>query len=182
MQSLNVDILKRAPDLKKLTHRGRLLRIIVETIIELRRFPSNRDLELLSVNRASFPDFKSFETLGEQHEVIIAVKDFCMQFNLDEVVPYCSPDKINSTVNGFVYLYKGEGFYKIGRSNNVERRDREIKLQLPFKVELIHTIETSDPPRTEKYWHNHFKSKRLNGEWFQLSNSDVLLFKSKTFM
>lgn len=182
MAVLSKNILKSVPDIEKLTYRGRLLRIIVEVIIELKRFPSQGDLELLSFNRVSFPEFNSFQTLGERQDMLLAVRDFCEQFNLAEVIPYCYSDKINLPAHGVVYLYKAEDYYKIGRSNNVERRDKEIKLQLPFKVELIHTIETYDPPKIEKYWHSHFKSKRLNGEWFQLSNSDVRFFKSKTFM
>ena len=180
--SLNIGLLKNIPENKKLTQRGRLLRSLIETIIELKRYPSDDDLKLISLNRISFPDYKSFETLGSQQERIEALKSFCIQFSLNEIIPFCSLERVNSTTNGSVYLYKAESYYKIGRTINVERRDREIKLQLPFKAELIHVIETSDPKRTEKYWHDFFKSKRQNGEWFCLLESDVRLFKSKTFM
>lgn len=180
--SLKNEALKKIPEIKKLTYRGRLLRVIVETIIELNKFPSQQDLKLISINSANFPEIQSFDTLGSHEEIISAVKDFCLQFHLHEIVPLCSLENIGISTTGVVYLYKGENYYKIGRSNNAERRDREIKLQLPFKVNLIHTIKTSNPAKIEKYWHNYFKSKRLNGEWFQLTNSDVALFKAKIFM
>jgi hypothetical protein len=37
-----------------------------------------------------------------------------------------------------------EEFHKIGRSNDHGRRSYEIGLQLPEKLEVVHTIETDD--------------------------------------
>jgi len=177
----SIEILNKIPEIKKLTIRGRLLRNIVEVIIELQRFPSLHDLKLLSSKRTNFPDFKAFEILGNQQEIITAVRDFCKQFNLNELLRFCSSEKANNA-NGKVYLYRAGQYYKIGRTNDIDRRNIEIKLQLPFKPELIHTIETSNPNQIEKYWHELFKSKRRNGEWFSLSDTDVNLFKSQFFM
>lgn len=84
---------------------------------------------------------------------------------------------------GFVYLLKSGKFYKIGKTNSVDRRQYEIGLQLAEGVDPIHSIETDDPSGIEAYWHNRFKSKRLNGEWFDLDASDVRAFKlRKKFM
>ena len=47
---------------------------------------------------------------------------------------------------GFVYLIKSGHFYKIGRSNAVGRRERELAIQVPEEVRVVHSIKTDDPP------------------------------------
>src|SRR5690606_19660406 len=39
---------------------------------------------------------------------------------------------------GSVYLLKSGQFYKIGRSDDIERRFREVKIALPEQVTLVH--------------------------------------------
>lgn len=83
------------------------------------------------------------------------------------------------TPMGVVYLLKAGPFYKIGKASNFERRLSQIKLQLPYPVEVIHTVSTPNITGTETYWHRHFKSKRTNGEWFLLTDEDVAEFKGQ---
>jgi hypothetical protein len=74
---------------------------------------------------------------------------------------------------GSVYLLKAGPFYKIGKSINFEKRLKQIKLQLPYPVEVVHTISTPEYSKLEAYWHQRFRSKRTNGEWFLLTDEDV---------
>jgi Meiotically up-regulated gene 113 len=67
-------------------------------------------------------------------------------------------------------------FFKIGMTLDFKSRLEQIKLQLPFKVEEVHRIETDDPEGLERYWHRRFSEKRRNGEWFELSEEDVRIF------
>lgn len=82
----------------------------------------------------------------------------------------------------FVYLMKSGKYYKIGRSNDAERRAYDLRLQMPEKLELIHKIKTDDSIGIEEYWHKRFKDKRKNGEWFELTRQDVEIFKRRKFM
>ena len=72
--------------------------------------------------------------------------------------------------------------YKIGSSNNLERRFRELKTQMPYEGKIIHSISTGDPAGIEAYWHNFFKEHRLRGEWFKLSKKDIEYFKKRKIM
>lgn len=78
---------------------------------------------------------------------------------------------------GYVYLMKSGRFYKIGRSSILEKRKYEIGIKLPQALKSIHEIKTDDPNGVEAYWHNRFEDKRKQGEWFDLSPSDIKAFK-----
>lgn len=83
---------------------------------------------------------------------------------------------------GYVYLLKSARYYKIGRSNAVGRRERELAIQLPERATVVHSIKTDDPVGIEFYWHRRFEERRKNGEWFELTPQDVAAFKRRKFM
>jgi hypothetical protein len=67
------------------------------------------------------------------------------------------------------YIFKDEisGLYKIGKSIIPSRRSSVI---LPYIPKLIIVLEIDYD--CEKFLHNKFKSKRKDGEWFELTESD----------
>jgi hypothetical protein len=107
----------------------------------------------------------------------------CEQHALPEKVLPDDHAESNGEI-GFVYLLKSGRYFKIGRSNSVGRRERELAIQLPEKANTVHTIRTDDPVGIEAYWHKRFESKRVRKdcEFFELSAADVTAFKSRKFM
>lgn len=89
-----------------------------------------------------------------------------------------SESRIGSSTLGEVYLYKYGKYYKIGKTNNLLRRGKELKLLLPEEQILIHSIKTDDPTGVEAYWHKRFGGKRSGeSEFFILNFEDVKAFK-----
>ncbi len=79
----------------------------------------------------------------------------------------------------FVYLvHDGTGAFKIGRTNDLKRRIwDQMQPAYPRKLELIYSIITDKAKELEAYWHERFRDKRMNGEWFALTEEDIRLFK-----
>lgn len=76
----------------------------------------------------------------------------------------------------YVYLLKCGEYFKIGRTNNIDRRMEQLRIQLPHIPEVLHTIRTNVPAYTERLFHEKFSQFRLNGEWFHLEHGAIDFF------
>lgn len=170
-----------------------LLERFVALMRELKRYPVAREVKLRATKDKTFPNQKTFSRLGTKAQFAAKIRQYCEgRDGYDDVIAMCEaipspPDtrsdgKVSELAFGFVYLLKSGRWYKIGRSNAVGRRERELAIQLPEKADTVHTIRTDDPCGIETYWHQRFQSKRKNGEWFELSAEDVSAFKRRKFM
>ena len=75
---------------------------------------------------------------------------------------------------GYVYLVSAyNGLYKIGKTNDIEKRLRGLKTMSPVPLKLIHTIETITPLKLEAKLHKKYDRCRAHGEWFMLSKDEV---------
>jgi predicted GIY-YIG superfamily endonuclease len=82
--------------------------------------------------------------------------------------------KLHNDHSGYVYLIEAEnGLVKIGRTEDVERRLSSINSASPICVTLLHSEFVKDAVEMERVLHDRFQSKRMRGEWFRLSESDV---------
>ncbi len=171
---------------------GFLFHQIAQLTRRLGRVPTQGDLLLAARADSAFPSEKVFRRLGSKPERASRLIAWCEANpgNEDVAALWCQflpadgsldDEKIGHAlpVFGYVYLLKhgSRREYKIGRTINPLRREGEIGIQLPEKLEPIHYIKTDDPAGIENYWHTRFADKRKEGEWFALSAQDVRAFK-----
>ncbi|TXH18788.1 MAG: GIY-YIG nuclease family protein [Mycobacterium sp.] len=159
------------------------------------RFPT---IAQMRMERRQNPDFFAERVIdrrfGDRAAQLVALRAFIERTpefaDLTVLLPIVADDPVpDSTdtndadaaqpVPGHVYLIRSGKYHKIGRSNDHGRRTYEIGLQLPEKLEVVHTIETDDAVGIERYWHERFRDRRRNGEWFLLAKADVAAFKRR---
>lgn len=173
---------------------------IIEQVVafmrEIGKFPTAPELRLKTYNSVGFPNPKTIQNrLGRKSELANKLLAYCEgKPEYSDIAHICrevattlkeEPEQDSKELNiefGYVYLMKSGRFYKIGRSGNVERRNYDIGIKLPEDLNILHKIRTDDPLGIENYWHDRFKDKRKQGEWFDLSNEDISAFKRRKFM
>lgn len=168
-----------------------LLTKLAEACRRFGRFPTAMELRLYQREDADFPNLKSISRhLGSLGSIPERLAEWAKSAgNCPELVSLLSvrrvsgPAPLSGTTSkeGLVYLIRSGPHYKIGRSDELERRVKEIRLALPDAATLVHAIRTDDPPGIEAYWHRRFAERRANGEWFKLSAADVAAFKRRKY-
>ena len=155
------------------------------------RIPAEIDIRMYSRENADFPGHSTFANhFGNKDGMVRALAGFVRReddyADLINLVPL--PDEPETELGeqcamteGHVYLLKSGDHYKIGRSDELERRVKQIAVNLPEAVTLEHAIRTDDPPGIEAYWHRRFTDRRANGEWFKLTVADIRAFKRRKY-
>ena len=79
-----------------------------------------------------------------------------------------------------VYVIKHKGkssIHKIGKSADFHQRFETIQSYNPAELEVVLVRKTCLNNYLEKILHFEFKSKKIRGEWFDLSKEDVARLK-----
>jgi|SRR5882672_2906601 len=167
-----------------------LLQSFAQLALDLNRIPTVSDILLKKTQDPSFPGRRGFSRFGDRNALLAKVEEYCETREQFAPVHALLKHGISNNLNrrldsfrirGFVYLLRSGKNYKLGRSNAVGRRLRELAIQLPQKPDTVHVIETDDPEGIEQYWHRRFAEKRRGGEWFALTADDVRAFKKRRF-
>jgi hypothetical protein len=172
-----------------------LLEHYATLVLELGRIPTAPEVKLRARQAGEFPSHNTFARFGTKRQLLAMLHAFAQtRRQYHAVAALCEPYAIVENgesgepvtkadeVFGFVYQVKASGHYKIGKTNSLGRRERELAIQLPDKSKTVHAIRTDDPSGIEAYWHRRFEAKRKNGEWFDLSAQDVAAFRRRKFM
>lgn len=79
---------------------------------------------------------------------------------------------------GKVYIVRAGQYYKIGiTQGDVSRRVAQLQTGSPHKIHVIRVIETDHPRDLERDLHEMLRHKRVEGEWFKLSEAELRVIK-----
>jgi hypothetical protein len=165
--------------------------LIFQKFIEATRhygkLPTASELKMYRRSHSDFPNAKTILThFGSKEGLLSNLRAWVHDKpDLQDIARMFAPaieDKTASVLKeGLVYLIKSGAHFKIGRSEELERRVKEIRVALPEAASLVHSIRTDDPAGIEAYWHRRFADRRANGEWFKLNAADVAAFKRRKY-
>jgi hypothetical protein len=90
----------------------------------------------------------------------------------------------------YVYLIRAgrRKLYKIGKTNDPQDRLTSLQTASPDKLKLVHTFKADNASAAEESLHAALQNKRIQGEWFQLSDkqqnsiSNVIEYKNNKFV
>ena len=82
----------------------------------------------------------------------------------------------NSSI--YVMNIQDSDFYKIGVSQNVSRRHRDIEGASPFCIDIVFCLNVINPYDLENLIHNKYSNKFIKSEWFSLDKKDVINIKN----
>lgn len=168
-----------------------LLQNAADLTTKLQRFPLAVDMRLEGSNNPDFPSYTAIKRRWNMLELANAVAEFCdgMGRRADGELarkyaasrPASTDEELQAnladTALGHVYMQRHGTDYKIGSTKSLNKRGRQIQIELPQEIELVHSILTDDPAGVEAYWHKRFAAKRTRGEWFKLTRAEVAAFK-----
>lgn len=179
-----------ANSLQGRSDKAELLAQLYRVASEFGRMPTEAEQRLFARQHAGFPNRNTFRSnLGDKAQMTRELIEWleCEKpgdpllkvLSVGESATRSVGDEAGR--EGWVYLLRSGDFFKIGRSDEIERRIKQVATAMPEKVELEHAIRTDDPVGIEGYWHRRFADRRANGEWFKLSGADVKAFKLRKF-
>ncbi|NJM29972.1 MAG: GIY-YIG nuclease family protein [Rhizobiales bacterium] len=169
-----------------------LLGKLAELANKIGHFPSQGEIKFEGSKNPHFPGFGAFRTRWSMSELATAAAEYAVQAKnetlqshaeeyLEKKPTVISPETetAKGEAKGHVYLQQIGDKYRIGQTNSVVGRYRQVQMETPTPVRYVHTILTDDPKGVEAYWHKRFEACKLpiNGDWFALKASDVAAFK-----
>lgn len=89
------------------------------------------------------------------------------------------------SASGFIYviyLDAPERFYKIGMAKHFGARFDAHQCASPFDLCVACAFFTSNMRQAEQALHSMFSGQRVRGEWFRLSDSDLLEIAAKAVL
>lgn len=96
------------------------------------------------------------------------LKRYERTFDSDFLESKLNPIKIN----GYVYFLNSDFGIKIGCTSNLTKRLKLFVVKLPFETSIHSFVKCTDYSKLESLLHTHLKHKRINGEWFNLTEDD----------
>lgn len=139
------------------------------------RPPTNPEIRTYAREHDDFIGIDTFRRhFGNKAGIIAAARAWAERNDdIELIAPLPAPEKTETETDrvdssqrktdGFVYLLESGRHFKTGHSANIEKRLNQITVAMPEKVNLVHAIQTDDPPGIEGCWHRRFADDLQRG-------------------
>lgn len=136
----------------------------------LRAFIENNLFDSHTQNLFLIRDFRLIERLKARREKLD--EDAMIQAARE-----IEQEKVTGIEPEFIFFIKQNRLspIKIGKTNNLDRRIRDLILSSPYGITVLGYIKTINGSDVLKTVHDVFSEYRLNGDWFDISKQDVAL-------
>ena len=126
---------------------------------------------------ADFASHKTFSTrFGNRNELVATLtmrvnhNDACAGLVVLPPVPKQPDDpalpRAGVRMEEPVYFLTTNNNHRIGSSEELERRVKQIRISLPDEEPPEHAVRSDDPSCIEAYQHRQFSERRAKAEWF----------------
>tara|TARA_R100000278_G_scaffold40193_3_gene35434 strand:+ start:11309 stop:11749 length:441 start_codon:yes stop_codon:yes gene_type:complete len=115
--------------------------------------------------------------IGITYDIQKYCQDFVEEILKNEAIKQKAVEQLvikYKDIQEYIYILKGENSYKIGYTTNFNKRIKNYKTHNP-NIKTLCVIESSNSFELESYLHNRFENKNIDGEWFDLTEEEVLL-------
>lgn len=82
----------------------------------------------------------------------------------------------------YIYFIRCGAYCKIGVADNISRRLSQLQTGNPIKLDVITVYQLDDAEYVEKLLHGDYNGNRELGEWFLLSDIDIVKAKSRCIL
>jgi hypothetical protein len=129
-----------------------ILEKYISFLRELGRVPLTAELRIKARSDTSFPSHGLFAKLGGKQALIAGVREHREAHNISDVItmlpaqagalpePHATENE-PKVPTGYVYLMKSGRHFKIGRTNSVGRRGRELGIKIPIPPSTLHVMK-----------------------------------------
>lgn len=84
-------------------------------------------------------------------------------------------DGVGHVFCGVYFISNGRGAVKIGQTaSNIRVRLSQLQGASPYRLKVCAVIDTADQKRLERELHNENKYRRLEGEWFEMTEAEAI--------
>lgn len=87
----------------------------------------------------------------------------------------------DSVRGGYVYVLESAYGCKVGRTRDIPSRMRAFGVKLPIAYSIRLCAWFDDHYVAETRFHQLFRDKHINGEWFALEEADIELIRGRTY-
>jgi len=118
---------------------------------------------------------------SKEHEEIAALYNISEESE-EKAVEIFKANIHSGVVPRYLYLMKIEGqdMYKIGITNNINKRQRELQTGNPYFINIVFAVEADlndyfgkEIIYLEKFLHRNYSERKIHKEWFTLTKLDV---------